>query len=308
MKLFPVIYVSAVLLGSAAVWLAAPRARPFMSALLKQKQPDAAAKVDPMLTSNRVVTGPEFIPRTRADDAAADGSGGGETPSDDDPPALLGIFRVTGRERPEWGVIKVRANFYDTDGKRLGEVPGGVMIDFMESRKSSKGSMVLCKFLYKGKEHGPYLVRRTDIVLFTGNLTSLSARQRKNLAEYYRIRGLMEERRVEVMQQIAMKNPHYAQYKAAYDRYMEHIETAKELAEQRDQATGLTRSNLDDRLRRMKNEEVVLKNSYDEIHKKYREWKSANASALPDSASDPQIIEYRREMRTLAQRIPGLAT
>jgi predicted aconitase with swiveling domain len=309
MKIFPVIYVSAALLGSAAVWLAAPLARPFMSSLLRKKEPDVADKIDPMLANNRVVAGPEFIPRSAAEDAAAAAGGSRrDTAPEDDPPALLGIFRVTGRETPEWGVLKVRTNFYDTEGKRLGDVPAGLVIDFMESRKSSKGSMVLCKFLHKGREHGPYLVKRADMVLFTGKLTSLSERQRKNLEEYYRTRGLMEERRIAVMQQIAMKNPHYAQYKAAYDKYMEHIDAAKDLAEQRDQATGLTRSNLDDRLRRMKNEEVALKNSYDEIHKKYREWKNANASALPDSATDPQIIEYRREMRTLAERIPGLAS
>ena len=166
---------------------------------------------------------------------------------------------------------------------------------------------MFCRFLYKGKVHGPYLVKRTDMSLFTGNYLDLSKNQRSNFESYYKTKGLIEKRKVVVMQQMARKNPHYTQYKSAYDKYIDHIEEAKELIVQRDKSTGLRRSRLEDKLRLMKNQEVSLENSYKRIHKKYKSWKTANNSTLPDNITDPKIKEYRMEMRRLAKLLPGLA-
>lgn len=308
MKSFWRVYVAAVVAGSAVVWFAAPYARPSMSRLLKKDEPEVVGKSNPMLHGGKAASADNDKGSTSGHTAKGRGKvDQGKPASMDDPPALLGIFRVVGREKPKWGVVRIKTNFYDSEGKRLGKVPGGVILNFLEARKSSKGTMVLCKFQYKGKVYGPYLLKRTDISLFTGNYSDLSETQRKNFEEYYKIRGLMEERKVEVMQQIAIRNPHYTQYKAAYDKYINHIEDAKELTAKRDKAEGLRRSSLDDQLRLMKNQEAALKKTYDQIQAKYKTWKTANASELPDSNADPQVKEYRLEMRRIAKLIPGLA-
>jgi len=306
-KNFWIVYIAVAVVGSVVVWYTSPLARPSMSRKKNKAEPVAVAEAAPsqsaMLAaaSTDVTSTPEdkkSVPAKTASTASE---------SREDPPALLGIYRVTGKGKPEWGVVRAKTNFYNEQGQRLGEVPAGLIIKFVESRKSSKGTMVFCKFQYKGKIHGSYLVKRTDMTLFTGNYMDLSKNQRDNFESYYKILGMMEERKIEVMQAMAKKNPYYTQYKAAYDRYMDNIEQAKKMTYERDKATGLKRSNLNDKLRRMKNEQIALEKAYKKIHKKYKSWKVANNVNLPDSGSDPKIKEYRMEMRRLAKHLPGLA-
>jgi len=306
MKKFWIIYIAVAVAGSAGMYLAAPRARPLMARFVKQAEKPVAADRSQFMPESfvpretRQVTDPPVRPVVRP--AAVP-----EKEEEDDPPALIGIFRVSGREKPSWGVIQTKTSLYAEDGKRLGEVPAGIVVNYQESRVSSKGSMGVCMLLHKGKEAGPYLIRRSDLILFTGDYQKLSMNQRANLEAYYKTKGAEDERKKELMQQLAVRNPHYTQYKAAYDTYMEHIDQSKELSMKRDKAEGLTRSSLDDQLRRLKNEEAGLQKKYNEIHLKYKEWKQANAASLPDPDKDEMSKEYRRELQRLAKLIPGLA-
>ena len=308
MKSFWIVYITVVVVGSGVVWLASPYARPLMSRVMKKDDPVVVAKAVPAQPAGKIAPSQENGSETpAASQPSSAKTASAKSDSREEPPALLGIFRVAGKRKAEWGVVQVKTNFYDEEGKRLGEVPAGLIIKFVESRKSSKGTMIFCKFQYKGKVHGPYLVKRTDMSLFTGNYMDLSENQRSNFETYYKTRGQIEERKVEVMQQMAKKNPHYPQYKAAYDKYIDHIKEAKALTAERDKATGMKRSTLNDKLRRMKNEDAVLEKAYKMIHKKYKSWKTANNSTLPDSTTDPKIKEYRMEMHRLARLLPGLA-
>ncbi len=322
--------------GSALVWVAAPFAVPFLNGLLPMRVAERSetetsghqwnihwSESLPMRVAERsetehkvrkVIPDPDekivaevsvidLKPSAGAEHAAADAT---HQDFSDDPPALLGIFRVRGKERPDWGVVRTKTNLYDAEGRNLGEVPPALFIDFVEFRKSSRGTMALCKLQHKGDRHGPFLIKRTDLSLFTGDYTELSQRQLNNLKEYFKTSGALEERRSEIMLEIAQMNPHYRQYKSAYENYMKHIEMAGDITAQRDDADGLRRSRLDDQLRRMKNEETALKKTYDEIHSKYKAWKAENIDKLPDISSDPEILELRREMRRLAKLLPGM--
>ncbi len=306
MRKFWIIYAAVAVAGSVGIYWTAPLARPLMARFVKQEEKPAAVEKSSFMKDTFV---------TRAEDPVTDAplkpelrpAAVPEVEAMDDPPALIGIFRVSGREKPSWGVIQIKTNLYAEDGKRLGEVPAGVVVNYQETRVSSKGSMVVCILRYKGKEAGPYLIKRSDLILFTGDYEKLSANQRASLEAYYKTKGTEDERKKELMQQLAVRNPHYTQYKAAYDTYMAHIDESKELSVKRDKAEGLTRSSLDDQLRRLKNEEAGLQKRYNEIHLKYKEWKQANAASLPDPEKDEQVREYRREMQRLSKLIPGLA-
>ncbi|MFO7936417.1 MAG: hypothetical protein R6V06_02285 [Kiritimatiellia bacterium] len=310
MKKFWVIYISVAVAGSVAVWRVAPSSGPVLKKFHRKNKVAVNEKTEPVFNKSKIIAAGEFKP----DDAISSGaSAAGVHKNDnlsvDDPPALLGIFRVTPGhgENPSWGVVRHGTAFYDPKGKRLGEIPGGVILEFIELRKSSKGSMVLCKLRYKGREIGPCLIKQTDVSLFSGSFSDLSEASRNNLQEYYRLKGMMEKRRIALMEQTARKNPHYLKYKSAYERFMDHIEAAGELTGQRDSSTGLKRSRLDDQLRRMKNEEVKLKKEYKQIHDKYKAWKKKHAADLPDIDSDSEIKEYRMRMQQLSRLIPGLA-
>lgn len=307
MKKFWMIYVLVGVVGSAAIYLTAPLARPLMERFVKVEE-------EKTVVTNAFESVPEpFDPDAEQPEQqppvkpAVRPAVAIEANDIGDPPALLGIFRVSGREKPSWGVVQTKTNLYAEDGKRLGEVPAGIIVYYKEARVSSKGTMAWCSLFHKGKEVGPFLIKRVDLILFTGDYEKLSQQQRATLEAYYKTKGTADERKKDLMQQLAVRNPYYTQYKAAYDKYMEHIDSSKALTAKRDATEGLVRSNLDDQLRRMKAEGVVLQKAYDEIHLKYKGWKEANAASLPDPAKDQKFAEYRAEMQRLGKLIPGLA-
>ncbi|MDA3925985.1 MAG: hypothetical protein PF904_14910 [Kiritimatiellae bacterium] len=308
MKVFRIIFCVVAVVGTIAVYFIAPLARPLMkdsskgeesfAQVMKGPRFDPDKDVSPVkmqVKKSPVGTAPKSVKLLVSND------------DDDDPPALMGIFRASGREKPTWGVIRDRTNFYGEDGKRLGELPPGVIVIYNKMRVSSKGRMAFCTLQYKGKEIGPYLMQPKDLCFFTGDYTRLSDNQRSNMDAYYKARGAMEDRKEDVMHEMAIRNPHYTLYKAAYDEYMAHIDESRAFVIKRDKAEGLVRSRLDDKLRRMKNEETALQKKYNEIHTKYKRWKMENADSLPDATKDAKVKEYRAEMRRLAKLIPGLA-
>lgn len=301
------IYASVAIAGSLVIYLAAPLARPLMERFVKAEVAQTVITNAPQLT-HVPFDGDEEVPEIQSlvkpevpPVAVVEANDIG------DPPALLGIFHVSGREKPSWGVVQTKTNLYAEDGKRLGEVPAGIVVYYKEARVSSKGTMAWCSLLHKGKEEGPFLIKRIDLALFTGDYGKLSTQQRATVEAYYKARSAAEERKKELMHQLAVKNPYYMQYKTAYELYMAHIDSSKALTAKRDAAEGLVRINADDQLRRMKTEGAALQKNYDEIHLKYKEWKEAHAASLPNFASDQKFNEHRSEMQRLAKLIPGLA-
>jgi len=301
MKSFWKVYVLVALVGSAGVYFAAPYARPFMKRFVKeekQKKPSAGG-----FRVGGGVSGSSGQPGESSVAPPSDPNAG----NFEDTPALLGIYLAAGRRNPNWGVIKSKTNLYSKEGKRLGELPAGVIFNYKTRSSSSKGKMISCSLLHKEKEMGPYLIQHKDVYLFTGQYSRLSKNQRHNMEAYYKVKGDVEARKVELMQQLAVKNPHYIAYKQTYERYMSLIDKSKELSMQSDKATGLMRASLDDQLRQMKNDEAELQTKYDKIHAQYKLWKQQHASELPDSSKDSKLNKYSREMQRLAKLIPGLA-
>ncbi|MDD2598501.1 MAG: hypothetical protein PHO37_04670 [Kiritimatiellae bacterium] len=307
MKKFWMIYGLVAIAGSVGIYFTAPLARPLMERFVKQEEEKTVvtnafqAVGEPF---GNDVAKPERQPSVKPGVPPVTVV---EANDIGDPPALMGIFRASGREKPSWGVVQTKTNLYAEDGKRLGEVPAGVVVYYKEARVSSKGTMAWCTLLLKGKEEGAFLIKRSDLVLFTGDYEKLTARQRATVEDYYKTKGELDDRKKELMHQLAIRNPYYTQYKTAYEVYMAHIDKAKTLTAKRDAAEGLIRSSLDDQLRRMKAEGTALQKTYDEVHLKYKGWKEANAASLPDPAKDQKINEYRSEMQRLAKLIPGLA-
>ncbi|MFA7175338.1 MAG: hypothetical protein WC340_18330 [Kiritimatiellia bacterium] len=307
MKKFWMIYASVAIAGSVGIYLAAPLARPLMKRFVKREEEKIVVTNTFKLAQETFNIDGEEPERQPSAKPGVPPVAVVEANDIGDPPALLGIFRVSGREKPAWGVVHAKTSLYDGDGKRLGEVPAGIVVYYKEARVSSKGTMAWCALLHKGKEEGPFLIKRADLILFTGNYERLSVQQRATVEAYYKTKGAADERKKDLMHQLAVKNPHYIQYKTAYDIYMAHIDSSKALTAKRDKAEGLVRFNLDDQLRRMKAEGAALQKNYDEIHLKYKGWKEAHAASLPDPAKDQKINEHRSEMQRLSKLIPGLA-
>lgn len=63
----------------------------------------------------------------------------------------------------------------------------------------------------------------------------------------------------------------------------------------------------DSRLAKLKNEQAVAHDKYVKLLEKHRAWKKEHASELSDPEKDPKYLEIRAQMQGYAKAIPGLA-
>lgn len=299
MRLFWPIYLTSVVVGTAAVFMAAPLARPFVSRGYGAERAGPAEAAAPEAAP---APAPAAAPQPAARPAAAQA-----VEDDDAPPAMLGVYRASSGDRPEWGVTGLRTTYYKLDGMRQGTVPGGVLFDVARARQSSKGAMLECLFLHNGATNGPFLVSRKDVTLFTASHAKLSSRQLDALKAYYALNGKIGARKTDLLQASASKNPYYAAANAAYQTYLAHVSKAKELAAKRETTTELARARLEDELREMKVAEVKIKADLDAANQKFREWKEQHAAEIAKPENDPEIKRWTAEMAELRKVVPGLA-
>ena len=294
MRNFWPIYLITATVGTVGVYIAAPMARPFVPDVLKRMIPVANSQQS-VETANRAVPAPSPAPTSRVAEA------------DELPPALHGIYLARSNEKPVWGITRHLASYYLPNGTRVGQVDGGIFLDFQNMRTSSKGNMVECILQGESIPATSMLVNLADVLLFTGDYRKLSTTQLADLKQYYALSGKIAVRKKELLQESAKKNPFFATYQASYNTLTRHTEQAKELTAQRDKATERDRMRIEDKLREMKVAEVQIRKDYDAIHQKFRAWKDQHASELAKPEDDASIRQWTRQQADLAPRMPGLA-
>lgn len=314
MRYFWPIYILVAVAATAGVYYAAPLARPYIPELLKfqlrttEPLEGEISELPPpkrgVVTDAPKLTAPEPTTPTQPQNT---------TPTkmleadDDMPPILLGIQLAGRGDKRGWGITHQAANYYAANGTRLGEVVAGTLIKYLGTQSSSKGAMVECQL--QGSEHSdtPVLIGASSLYIFTGDYQKLSGKQLADLNTYYTLNGKIAQRKKELLQISAAKNPHFNEYQAKHKRLMDHLEEAKALAKQRDATTTGSHILLDDKLRTMKHRESQLNREYQEIHEKFRAWKEAHTAELPQPNNDPSIKEWLAQKSALFSRIPGLA-
>jgi len=314
MRFFWPIYFISAAAGTAIVYFAAPLARPYIPEFLKlpsSAQPGGEAVPPPALVMKTVTSRAPVVPFTpdtaTVTPAPEETAAKPAAAAEELPPALHGIYLAQRNEKPGWGITHQRTVYYTLDGVRSGHVEGGVLIEFRSTRTSSKGGMVECLLHENGVSAAPVLVSVNDVYLFTGDFKKLSERQLSALRAYYALSGKIAMRKKELLQVSAEKNPFFAPYQAAYNTLMTHIESAKKVSGQREQATELNKMRIEDQLREMKMTEARLRREYDAAHLKFRTWKDQHANEIAKPDEDPFVKQWAQQKAELIPRVPGLA-
>jgi hypothetical protein len=310
MRYFWSIYLVMAVAGTAGVYVAAPLARPYIPDFLKilhraEQRTETAESPPPLVL--KINRAPPAERQSPADAPAPDAPSSRSAAADEMPPALHGIYLVQRGEKAGWGVTRQQASYYMLDGARAGTVDGGALLDFQGSHSSSKGNMVECRLHAAGIPAKPLLVSAADVHLFTGDYRKLSANQLADLKAYYALSGKIAQRKKELLQISAQKNPFFETYQAKYKILMAHVDKAKALTTQRDKAIESERLRIEDKLREMKVSENRLRQEYQDFHQRFKTWKEQHAGEIPQPEKDPSIQQWTRQRAALAPRVPGLA-
>ena len=295
MRYFWPIYLITTAVGTAGVYVAAPLARPYVPDALKGMMSAASVQQPLELETICEVATPSPVASVAQN---AD--------SDELFPAQHGIYLARRGEKPAWGITSQQTSYYLPGGTRVGHVEGGTLLEFRSTHTSSKGNMVECVLLGEDMAASPMLVKETDIRLFTGDYRKLSSNQLADLKMFYTLSGKIAQRKKELLQDSAQKNPHFTAYQTSYNALTKHTERAKELTVRRDNAMDAERMRIGETLREMKVAEIKLRKDYDELHQKFRAWKDQHAGELATAESDTSIKQWAQQQTDLAQRVPGL--
>lgn len=230
-----------------------------------------------------------------------------EKPQASKPPK--GVLLVQrGDVAPAWGVVRQQANYYLADGRRIGLVDAGVLIEYRKSVPSPKGLLADCFICAtNGSVPARALINQKDLHLFTGSYRGLSAAQLKDVRTYYELAGKRIARKNELLQASAAKNPNFSAYRSAYQALMAHVEKNKAALDCRDRAVDDERVQAQARLYELRMEERRLRITYEEAEKKFKDWKKAHAEELQAPDDDPDIALWSKLQRMLAPGIAGLA-
>ena len=324
-------YLITAAIGTAAVYVAAPFARPLLPA--DTPAPSDEAPIEPTWIQVDVDPDefPEAIPSAIASD---DNPAGGEMPAVNpsnrqtvkpsnhqtipeasEPEVIVENvrgytpsterIRASGSDVLYWGVTIVDAPFYDRDGKlRDDKIAGGTLIEQTGTKSSSKGEMAICRIWRKTGWAGSYLVSTADLIRFDGGREEVDADDVENLCLYYNYSATVERRKEELVRKAASANPHYAELKRKATAYKEHQKRAEELTAKRDQAKGAERSRIIAELTQLKNAEAREASEVQALTRKYEEWKKAHPSTSgADPSADPVCRGYLGKMAELKPKL-----
>ncbi len=302
-------YLLTALVGSAAINFSAPRFRspseslngtdmPSPSRLIDTAAPDAVRAAPPAAPVSDVVLEPEVasVPAALATQTETVPIAVPPAPAATEPrPAAPGMR--TGK----WGVTTTQTTSYEPDGTRIGRLQGGTLVEVQGATKSSRGSMTICRYLQGEAWQGPVLISENHLAFFNGSVADLPSESLASLRGYFETKGLIDARTAELTRQQVDANPYTVPYRQSYEELTALQARAKALTTERDSATGSERMRSIEDLRRMKDEQARLRQTFDRAQAQYRNWKEQHATTpSADPAADPQIQAWERRMAALA--------
>ena len=284
------IYWAVFLAGTAAVYWAAPLARPWIRARFASGAPVPEEEARP----SRGVPVPASMPSSHTEPEIT-------------PPALSGIYPAGLSGEAVWGVTPRTINYYSVSGANLGTLSGGVLVLCEGEHKSSKGNMMTCRRFKDGQAEGePFLLARRETLFLTGKPSSLTPAQLDALSRYYALEDSIGQLAQTILQEDAAKNPFVPAGRAALEAYRKNVSEAERLTAERDKAEGARRLAIADRLHSLKFEETRLHTALDAAQQKITAWKKQNPAATRDPEADSRVRELRARQEPLARLIPGL--
>jgi hypothetical protein len=318
MKRFLTTYLLTAVIGTAAVYFGAPAIAARLSGPARPEPDGAPPSVDALTP---VSTAPGLAP-TVADTPAA-GSGdptvgcvtapaeAAATPSSPVPEAPVGVpASVIPPYQPPasitnanaWAILTRRAVHYSTAGKNLGSLPAGTIGEVIKTTTSSDGDVAVCLIEQDGQWKGPVLIGVADLVVFENSLAAVPADTLSLLHHYYTLKERIDARAAAIQKAITDANPHAAAYIRATEAVNAFVIRAQKLTAAFKTATGPARTDLLEKLKRMKFEQVRLNAERSEAEARMKEWSAQNPAPPANAASDPELGGWLAELRRIEPR------
>ncbi|MGN0827102.1 MAG: hypothetical protein ACI4QD_04120 [Kiritimatiellia bacterium] len=213
-------------------------------------------------------------------------------------------------ENPSWTILRSDASCYTQDGKCIGVIKSGTILDCLDCRtyREINGRQAfLCqtdsKELEQKLQTNRFFVRIHHLVMMTSRPEALTDDERDNLRKYYRLIALMNERYRELDKAQNPENPHRKAYAQANEKLKEIERQSATLFERRNTATGSEKTLVEDQLHELKYTKSAAEIQLLAIQEKFRKWKQEHPRRPVVLAGDPLYTKYQNLLPKLAETL-----
>lgn len=206
-----------------------------------------------------------------------------------------------------WGVLNRKSPCYSSEGDNIGALPAGTLLTYSAVKHSSKCFVLVSKVQRQGdKWEGPFLVEAPDVVLFSGELSTMPPKLIADIRAYFTILGQIENRKDELEESAQSKNPHYESARLWQKRYAESVEKASDMEEKANALKGPAKSKMLDDLRALKYEQARLKIQADKEAVSYKAWKDQNPISPSVFTTDAQLKTLQAQLKQAKEKIKDI--
>lgn len=205
----------------------------------------------------------------------------------------------------QWGVtVSPLTKCYTRNGKMLGELKPGKLLDIEEVTNTKAGEVALCFPVESIGLKSEFVVRTFDIVIYPGRLADVDGETKKLCLQDAFLRSRIEQEKKNLVAQAEARNPYAAQYTTAKDAHEKYWVKVKDLQAKRDSNKGGDLMKYADELRRLKGQDIALANTLEKAKEKYDGWKAQNK--IDESAlTSPRLEAMQKELSAVQAKLSG---
>lgn len=206
-----------------------------------------------------------------------------------------------------WGVINRKTPCYSPEGRNRGTLPAGTLLTYSAVKRSSTCFVLVSKVQRQGDAwEGPFLVEAPDVVLFSGELNTMSDELIADIRAYFMLLGQIENRKEELEKSAQSQNPHFESARLWQKRYAESVEKASDMEEQANALTGSAKTKMLDQLRALKYEQARLKIQADKEAASYKAWKDQHPVPPSVFTADTQLKDLQTQLNVAKEKIKDI--
>lgn len=207
---------------------------------------------------------------------------------------------------PNWAVVAVNTDIYNKEKNKIGSILGGIVVETRDHIFMKNTALIQCYQINDGiiNPDVEFFIKESDLVMFRGPYNNKVHPDKTTIIDFCTARGKYQSLLTELRKEEIKKNPHYTEYHDAVKVYKNLKKESDELEEKRKTTSGAAKANLEDKIHKLKLEEVTARKTLNDAQRKYDSWRTKNLGSGEDIkiTPTPELNQFKAEMDALYPR------
>lgn len=204
---------------------------------------------------------------------------------------------------PNWAVVAINTEIYNKEMKKLGSILGGIVVETNGHIFKKNAALIQCFQIKDGvvNKDVEFYLKESDLVMFRGPYNSNIHPDKTTVIDFCTIRGKYQKLLDDLRKEELKKNPYFAEYQEQVTKYKKMEQESNELEAKRKTTSGAEKANLEDRIHKLKIEEVSARRKLKDAQRKYEAWRNKNLGSGDEIKITPTL-----ELNKLKQQMDAL--